>query len=366
MNPRRIAADFGVFARGYVRNRVGLFFALAFPVIIILLFGAIYTTAGSSTAPVVVQDLDPGGASSQQFLAILNASHDLSLSFVNASVGNLSSYLTSRGLTAGLVIPANFSARIAANQSAGVVVYTDPGQASVAGTVQGVVSASLVELNLERTHTPSLAYPIARNVGSPIFTDIDYLVPGLIGFTILTSPMFAMVELTATYRKEKLFRQLSLTPLTRGEWLSSKILWYVVLTLISAALMVSVGDLLFSAHARLSWGMLPFLVLGTFLFVSLGMLSGSVTRTPETAAVVGNAITFPMMFLSGTFFPVQEFSPALQAVAKVLPLYYVIDGLNSVMLFNDPTRALTDALVVLGISLVFFLAALRAFRWRDE
>ena len=151
-----------------------------------------------------------------------------------------------------------------------------------------------------------------------------------------------MVEISSTYRKDHLFRQLSLTPLTKAEWLTAKILWYIVLTVISAAIMIAVGVGAFGAHVRFCLGLLPFLVLGPFFFVSLGMLAGSVAKTPESAAVLGNIITFPMMFLSGTFFPVSSFPTGLQTVAHALPLYYVIDGMNQVMLFHNNARAAVD------------------------
>ena len=99
--------------------------------------------------------------------------------------------------------------------------------------------------------------------------------------------------------------------------------------------MVGIGVYAFGAHVTLSSSLLPFLILGPFFFVSLGMLAGSLAKTPESAAVLGNVITFPMMFLSGTFFPVSLFPPFLQTIAHILPLYYVIDGMNQVMLFHN-------------------------------
>jgi ABC-2 type transport system permease protein len=178
--------------------------------------------------------------------------------------------------------------------------------------------------------------------------------------------MFSMVDVAASYRKEGLFRQLSLTPLTRAEWLASRILWYTLLTFASAAIMIGIGFGLFGAHVSVGVELIPFLVVGPFLFVSLGMLAGSAARTPESAAVIGNIITFPMMFLSGTFFPVSQFPPGLQAFARILPLYYVIDGMNQVMLFQNESRAFGDLLVVLIAGIVVFLLAIRLFRWRDE
>ena len=203
-------------------------------------------------------------------------------------------------------------------------------------------------------------------MGSQVYKYIDYLIPGLIGFAILTSPMFSMVDIASSYRKDGIFRQLSLTPITRSEWLTSRILWYVALTFCTAGIMIGAGVFLFGAHVTLTVGVLPFLVLGPFFFVSLGMLCGSVAKTPETAALIGNVVTFPMMFLSGTFFTVSSFPPGLRAFSHVLPLYYVIDGMNQVMLFGNESRAVVDLAVVAVAGAVVFALAVRLFRWRDE
>ncbi len=130
--------------------------------------------------------------------------------------------------------------------------------------------------------------------------------------------------------------------------------------------MIGFGLELFGAHVNVPLGIIPFLIVGPLFFVSLGMLAGSVAKTPESAALIGNIITFPMMFLSGTFFQVSMFPPALQSFARILPLYYVIDGLNQVMLFNNPARGLADFAVVFVAAVVVFLLAIRFFKWRDE
>ncbi len=212
---------------------------------------------------------------------------------------------------------------------------------------------------------PVIQVPPPKNIGSQVYTYIDYLIPGLVGFSILTSPMFSMVDIASSYRKEGIFRALSLTPLTKSEWLLSRIIWYVLLTFVTAGIMIGAGVGLFSAHVHVTAGLFAFLVLGPFLFVSLGMLAGTVARTPESAALIGNIITFPMMFLSGTFFSVSMFPSWLQPVAKVLPLYYVIDGMDQVMLFSNPSRALFDVAVVTVVAVLIFALAVRLFQWRD-
>ena len=369
MNPRRVYLNLGVFAKGYLRSRVGLFFALVFPVILILLFGAIFSNSSTTSVDVYVQNLDHNSPLSLQFLEALNSTKVVHLHFVSPSVGNLSKWLASNDQSDGLVIPAGFAAGYFNKTPVNLTVITNPQDATTSGIVYGAVDGVANYFNLQRANgtvilnVQQLSPP---TLGGQSFQYIDYLVPGLIGFSVLTSPMFSMVNISSEYKKEKLFRQLSLTPLTKSEWLSSTIIWYIILTLVSTVIMVAVGQGAFGAKVTLSPLMLPFLVLGPILFTSLGLLAGSISKDPETAAVIGNIITFPMMFLSGTFFPVSLFPPWLVTVAHVLPLFYVIDGLNAAMLYGNVGTALFDMAVVGILALILFIASVRVFQWREN
>jgi len=220
-------------------------------------------------------------------------------------------------------------------------------------------------LNLYHARGSAIVGIQPLTVASSSYKYIDFLVPGLIGFAVLTSPMFALVNVSSTYKRDKIFKALTLTPLTKAEWLLSKIIWYIIMTVISFFLMFGAGQLLFGAHITLSLGVVPFLLLGPLMFVSLGMLVGTASTSPESAAVVGNLITFPMMFLSGTFFQVSQMPMYLQGVAHVLPLYYVIDGLTSVMIYGNYGAAVFDIGVLIVIAIVFFALAVRFFEWRE-
>ncbi len=366
MNARRIAAYFPAFARGYLRNPLGLFMSLIFPVILILIFGAVFSNTGVARVALTVENLDHGSPASQALLERLNQTGAIEVDLVSPEVGNLSAYLSSHSLSAGLVIPAGFGSALAHRTPVALTVYTNPSSGSVAGVVLGAVQGVSNGINLQLAGGTTVVSSIDLNVGSPLYTYIDYLIPGLVGFSVLVSPMFSMVNISSTWKRDKLFRQLSLTPLSRGEWLAATLLWYVLLAVVSAVLLVGVGVLAFGAHVTLTWLAAPFLVVGPVLFVSLGLLAGSVSRTPETAGVIGNLITFPMMFLSGTFFSVSLFPPWLATVAHALPLYYVIDGLNAGMIFDNPGAVTLDLAVVGLLALVFSIAAVRVFRWREE
>jgi ABC-2 type transport system permease protein len=359
---KRIWADLKVTSRGFIRSRVGLFFALIFPMILILLFGAIFSGSSGPTNA-YVQDLD-GTQVSAQFITTLNGTNTISLTPVPAA-DNFSQYLLSHSSSDGIIIPQGFQTQYLAGQPINITVYGNPASSSsaiVSGVTQGVVNA----FNLGRTGSAPVIRVNALTVKSQNLKYIDFLIPGLIGFSILTSPMFAMVNITSQYKRDKLFKELSLTPLTKGEWLISKVLWYWFITIVSFLIMCIVGIYAFGANIALTAAIIPFLLVGPLLFVSLGMLVGTISNSVESAAVVGNLITFPMMFLSGTFFPVSSMPQYLQTIAQFLPLYYVIAGLNNVMTYNNLGSALFDLGVIFAIAAITFGLAVRFFKWRED
>ncbi len=369
---KRILADFKVFSRGYLRNKFGLFFGLIFPVILILIFGAIFSGNSSGTINVYVQNQDTGPFATpqmniaQQFINQLNSSGVIKITLVPNS-DNFTKYLSDQSASEGIIIPENFSANYLAGVPVNVLVYGNP-TVSTSSAVSQLVNGIINYFNLnyyKQNATPIIG--VTQTTVNPHQTKyIDFLVPGLIGFAILVSPMFSLVNISSDYKKTKLFKQLSLTPLTKMEWLASKILWYITLTVVSFVLMVVVGILVYGANITLTPWLIPFLLIGPTLFASLGMLVGTVTKNPETAGVIGNIVTFPMMFLSGTFFPISIMPQYLQTIAHVLPLFYIIEGLNNVMVYANYFGAVIDLAVVGVITVVIFVAAVRLFKWRED
>jgi ABC-2 type transport system permease protein len=371
---RRIYVDFKVFSIGYLRNKYGLFFGLIFPVILILIFGAIFS-GDTGTTDIYAQNQDEGiyvsdnmGALDinfgEQFLMALNESSTIRVITVDPSE-NFADFLAMHSVEDGIVIPANFSKDYTAGQTVNITVYGSPAS-STSGIVSGTVNGYANYFNLQRYNGTIVIGVTSATVNTQQTTYIDFLIPGLIGFSILTNPMFSLVNIAADYKKNKLFKQLSLTPLTKMEWLTAKVLFYIALSAAGFLLMVVVGVFAFGAHITLSPWLIPFLILGPTLFASLGMLVGSIAKNPETAGVIGNIVTFPMMFLAGTFFPLNMMPKYLQTIAHVLPLYYVTEGLNNVMVYNNIPNALINIAVLAIITVVVFLLAVKLFKWRED
>ena len=229
VNGKRIASDFLVFSRGYLRNKFGLFFGLIFPVILILIFGAIFSGNSSGNITVYTQNQDMGPFLSpqldiaSQFVQALNGTlpdgttisdtWPIQVKLVDASE-NFTKYLSDHSVSDGILIPADFSTKYLAGQMVDVTIYGNP-TSSTSGIVSGTASGVANLFNLERFNGSMIIGLSSTTVNTEQTQYVDFLIPGLIGFSILVSPMFSLVNISSEYKKTKLFKQLSLTPLTK-------------------------------------------------------------------------------------------------------------------------------------------------------
>ncbi len=88
-------------------------------------------------------------------------------------------------------------------------------------------------------------------------------------------------------------------------------------------------------------------------------------REAQSAAAAANAISFPMMFLSGSFFPIELMPGFLQTFAKTLPLYYVNEGLRASMVFVDNMTALRCSAIIGVFAAVVFILGIIATQWEE-
>ena len=126
-----------MFRHGYIKNRIGLFVALAFPVIIILIFGLLSNSSGTIT--VYVQNQDSGPISTQ-FINALNSTGTVNVQMVS-NFQNFTQYLLDNSAPDGIVIPANFSTAYQAGNIVNVTEYGNPASSTssiVSSTVNGI------------------------------------------------------------------------------------------------------------------------------------------------------------------------------------------------------------------------------------
>lgn len=370
MTPRIIAANlvlrFGMLRRAYS----AMFFTLAFPVILVLVFGAIFTRPEKMNFDLTVQDLD-GSPLSQRLVDALAADGVFRTTPAPPDVDAVQ-YARDNKLNLALVIPRGYgnmhSRRLATGDPDASVALSyiyDPSSTSVTTKLQ-LLESFVAATNQRMSGTPPFLTMTKQSILNKQYRFIEFFVPGIIAMAVMTSCLSGALNMNAELRQKGILRKLATTPITPSDWLLSNILYQLALAGISTALILLVSFAVFDVRLRID-GWLPlFIVLEVFAFVGIGMMLTPIAREAESATAAANAVLFPMMFLSGTFFPVEMMPGFLQMFAKVIPLYYINEGLRASMIFIDHMDAARHAAIVAGVAVTVFVIGARVTRWERD
>jgi len=365
----RILADLLSFGRQYMRSRVGAFFTFIFPILLILLFGAIFTQGGSSAFTLATQDID-NTTMSRTYLDALNGTGLVKISMLPRNV-NIEAYIRDNSLSVALQIPWAFEQDVMTCMAAttqchvNLTLYGDPSK-STFGVAQGVLQAVAQQMNFYLANATAVVGVNVKSVASSQYSYMDYFLPGIVGMTVMTTSMYSMTSICGEYRTRRYFKLLATTTLRKYEWLTSKILWYILSLVLSLFVTVGVGMLVWDVHVLIGPIALAFIAVGALLFTSLGMLFGTIVRDPESGVAVANAIGFPMMFLSGSFWPLEQMPSYLQTVSRALPLTYLNAGLRDTMVFGNTSGALLNLAVVSVLAVALFLLSAKLVSWKER
>ena len=370
MTPRIIAANLGVRLRSFYRERSAMFFTFAFPVILVLVFGTIFTKPEHLNFDLPVQDLS-GTEASGRLLEALAADQSFRIAQVPTDV-DATQYAKAHKQTLVLVIPRDFDAppsqRLDQQGAAHAVSLTyvyDPSSTSVTTKIQ-LLDTIVAAVNQKTTGTPPRFKLVPASILPDRYRFIEFFVPGIIAMAIMTSCLSNALNMNAELRQKGILRKLATTPITRADWLVSSILYQLILSVISTAAILVVSYIVFDVRLHIGVWLPLIVVVEVIAFVGIGMMLTPFAKEAESASAVANAFLFPMMFLSGTFFPVEMMPALLQAVAKLLPLYYVNEALRAAMIFVDDPATLRSVGVTAAFAAVVFAAGTFRTRWDEE
>jgi ABC-2 type transport system permease protein len=370
MRARVVLANLYVKLICVYREKSTMFFTLAFPIILILLFGAIFMSQDNVNFHLCVQDLDQS-KSSRESVEALGQSGKFKLTAVAPGVDAVA-YLRETKATLVLVIPKGFERSLMRRKffqeygETAVLTYVyDPSSSSVP-TKMAILSGVIAGANQQISGIPPFLKTVEKSILTRQYRFIEYFIPGIIAMSVMTLSLFGTANLNTELRQKGIIRKLSTTPITRTEWILSDVLYFFIIALVTTTLMLAVSWAVFRANLHLNAWLPAFLLLDVFAFVGIGMTLTRFIKESQSAAAAANAISFPMMFLSGSFFPVELMPGFLQALAKTLPLYYVNEGLRAAMIFQDNAGAGHAAAVIGVFAAVVFILGIMATRWEER
>lgn len=196
---------------------------------------------------------------------------------------------------------------------------------------------------------------------------IDFLVPGVIGMTIMQSGLFSVVGTIVVGREKGILKRLFATPLPKSVFLISNIITRTVVSLIQIALILLVSYIAFGLNIVGSlWLVVLFSIVGSLTFLALGFLISGIAKTSEAARAMIMPIQMIMMFTGGVYFDRSVLPKWLFDITKYHPLTYLADSLKDVMVhgYNLSDGVLRTAIIGLSACLVgLVVVAVKTFRW---
>jgi ABC-2 type transport system permease protein len=245
------------------------------------------------------------------------------------------------------------------------VNYIYDASASSTSTKTLLLQGGLAVVNQGLSGQPPFITTAEASILSKKFRFIEFFVPGILAMSVMTSSLSGAVTMNAELRQKGVIRKLSTTPITRTDWILSNILYQFILAVISTMAILAVSYAVFSVRLKIDAWLFVFIGLEVFAFGGIGMILTRVAHEAESAAAAANFIMFPMMFLSGSFFPLELMPDFLQTIARILPLYYVNQGLRAAMVLADHGAALRDAAMIGAFATVVFVVGIKTTRWEE-
>jgi len=341
--------------RGFVRDRVAMVFTILIPVLFLVLFGSIYKSTSAPKVSVVevgrVSLLDQAAADS------------------HGQLGKVMSITRTASLATALndVRKGNDDAAVLQQGRALIVRYSIADQVT-AGVVQAVFASIVQQANQAVSGRPAAYQLTVAQVEDKSLKPIQYVAPGLLGWAIASGATFGAAITLVNWRENKLLRRLRLSPVSTGAVVTARIGVSVGVALIQlAAFLLIATTPYFGLKLTASWWMaVPVVLVGTLAFMSIGLLAGAIAKTQQAATALANLVILPMAFLGGAFIPL-DYAPAwIRQVSYVMPLRYLVTGMQNVMARGEgPASALPAIGVMLAITAVLTLIAVRVFRWDD-
>ncbi|HEY0245088.1 MAG TPA: ABC transporter permease [Mucilaginibacter sp.] len=218
------------------------------------------------------------------------------------------------------------------------------------------------------TAPPAVAEVKETTIKGREYKYIDFLLPGMLGFSLLSSGVFGTAFVFLSLRITLVIKRFFATPVKKYSIVLGEALARLVFSLLGALFIILVGHYLF--HFTLIHGiitvlnMLVLAAIGLIIFMGFGFVISGIAKNESSIPPISNIITMPQFLLSGTFFSVSAFPVWLQSISKVLPLTYLNDAMREVAFEGAGLGDVTHQLLILGAWFIgVYAVSVKTFKW---
>jgi ABC-2 type transport system permease protein len=367
----------------FARDRMMLISFVVMPIFMMLMVGFIFPSQNVlKDVSFGVVNLDEGSMGDQIVLALqqMNRSQNdrmFAITYLR-SKGTAVDQIKYQTISGALIIPSDFSATISTGEQASVILITDQSNpqvsAGITGTISGLMSAMANQLASQNVAAllPNVPNPQQLIVPFTVQTEgivagkpnyFEFMAPGIMAMTIMMAAMTGLAGSISRERELGTLDGIISAPISRLSIILGKSFAQVVRGLLQALLTLILAVVLFGVVVHGSYGLLALLLLLTvFSFIGIGIMVSALASQQETAMTIMMTMTFPMLFLSGALFPVQQMPVAMQWISRGLPLTYAVEALRKcVVLGTGISGMMTEIWVMLGFGVIFTVISIPVF-----
>jgi ABC-2 type transport system permease protein len=367
----------------FSRSKLRLVMLILMPLFMMVVVGFIFPSGSSiSDTPIALANMDNGSMGTSfitQLNAINNKTGMMKLSYAK-DYDDIKNMLQNNEINGGIIISENFSSNLLAGKQGYITVVIDQSNPQMSLTIQGVLSKTIeaigeqmaihqlnIKYNVSTTQATSMVKPYTVQsqgivAGEPNY--FQFVAPGIIAMVVMMALMTGLPHAISYEKDIGTLDGMLAAPINRLSIILGKVMAQTIRGMIQGFIILILAVVLFGVVIEGNILLVIFLILLTvFSFVGLGILITSFTENEETATMVMMTLMFPMMFLSGVFFPLQQMPWYMQGIAHFLPLTYATTALRKVMVLGADIPAVgTEILILVGFGIVLLFIAVPMFK----
>jgi len=352
------------------REKGTIFWTIAFPVMILLLFTAIFGREIPFNANLGIVNEDGNTPITDSVISGLNATGFLTLkNFANRS--EALKELNATNLNAVLIIPQNFTAKLSYGFHASVSLVVDGSNPDVARLVGDGIRTFFTEYY--KQFNPNYSEPITVDTQVSVVGErIGYkenIVPGMLTYPLLFSSMVVSTGAIVFEREKGTLKKIRAAPIRPINMLFGKTLAALVQTAISITLMAVLAAVLLGP--KLNWNvplLVPIFFLGSMNGIALGLIISCIGRAPQEASNAATTIAIVLQFFTGMYFPLEYLPIYMQQIGRVIPMTYAAQAIRDIMIRNITINDLFLPLMTLVASaiILYSIGVLLYKRWVEK
>ncbi|MDD3774118.1 MAG: ABC transporter permease [Patescibacteria group bacterium] len=347
-----------------VRNRQSLFWSFMFPIMFTFIFGFFFgKNASIGNVALINQSKTPLAQTIEQAL------NDNNLFTIQKedNLDDTKDKIKKNKLMAAIVIPENFG-DLEHEAPKIITVLYDPGNSQANAAITGFLNQFLTATNYKVQNAQPIFSVSEQKITDKNLTYFDFILAGILGLSLMNSSIIGVGVGIAQYRQDKILKRIVTTPLPSWIFIIAEVLSRLVINFFQIVLILVIGTYVFDAHIYGSlWAIFGLALLGAILFQLLGFVIASISKTTDAAQGMATAITIPMMFLAGVFFPLDSLPKWLASIVQYLPLAPLLRMLRTVTLEGNSILENPINIIIVGAWIIAALIfAIFKFRLNEE